>query len=392
MTPRRLLGLGALIGVPLATYVGYPTLVWAAAILRPRPFVTDSMHRPPVTFVIAAHNESAEIGAKIRSILNLDYAADNLDCIVACDGCTDDTAAVARAAGDARLHVVELSRQQGKLAAIRAALPHVRGEIIAFTDANAILEEDALRHLVLPFADSDVVVVSGAKQVRAGPEAIYWRYERWIRTRESSSGSVAGADGALYAVRAAAVDASTRAGAADDLLISLRAAQTGGRIVFAPNARTTESASPGTIRAFAARTRTVSGALFALESTPHLLRPTRNDLWWKLTGHKLLRIAAPLLMAVGAIVLTVPLPQVRITAWTAVASLAPALALLLIPSSDFVRSAQRVARYALAANLAVLAGLARFVARRPIDAWTPQRQTPAKTHLNGTTVPDRPRM
>ena len=382
MTPRRLLGLGALIGFPLATYVGYPTLVWAAAILRPRPFVTDSMHWPTVTIVIAAHNEAAVIGAKVRSILNLDYAADNLDCIVACDGCTDDTAAVARTAGDARLHVIELPCQRGKLAAIRAALPHVRGEIIAFTDANAILDQDALSHLVVPFADSDVVVVSGAKQVRNGPEAFYWHYERWIRTCESSSGSVAGADGALYAVRAAAVDASTRAGAADDLLISLRAAQTGGRIVFAPDARTTEAASPGASRAFKARVRTVSGALFALESMPHLLRPSRNDLWWKLTGHKLLRIAAPILMAVGAIVLTDPLPRIRTTAWTVVASLVPALALLLIPSSDFVRSARRLARYALAANLAALAGLARFVARRPIDAWIPERETPAKTRLS----------
>ncbi|MCY3958966.1 MAG: glycosyltransferase [Chloroflexi bacterium] len=382
MTPRRLLGVGALIGAPLATYVGYPTLVWAVAVLRPRTFVKDAMHRPPVTFVIAAHNEAALIGAKVRSILNLDYPADRLDCIVACDGCTDDTPAVARAAGDARLHVLELPRHRGKLAAIRAALPHVRGEVIAFTDANAILEQDALSHLVVPFADSDVVVVSGAKQVSNGPEAIYWRYERWLRVRESASGSVAGADGALYAVRATAVDASARPGAADDLLISLRAAQAGGRIVFAPNARTTETASPGAARAFAARTRTVSGALFALASLPHLLRPRRNDLWWKLTGHKLLRIAAPLLMAVGTIVLIDPLPRVRTTAWTAVAGLVPALALLLVPGGDFARSARRLARYALAANLAALAGLARFLARRPIDAWTPERQAPAKTHLN----------
>lgn len=382
MKPRRLLGLGALIGVPLATYVGYPTLVWAAAIVRPRPFVTDSAHRPPVTFVIAAHNEAELIGAKVRGILNLHDPADRIDCIVACDGCTDDTAAVARAAGDARLHVIELPRQRGKLAAIRAALPHARGEIIAFTDANAILEQDALRHLVAPFADSAVVVVSGAKQVRNGPEAIYWRYERWIRARESSSGSVAGADGALYAVRAAAVDASARAGAADDLLISLRAAQTGGRIVFAPGARTTEAASLGATRAFAARTRTVSGALFALESMPELLRPGRNDLWWKLAGHKLLRIAAPLLMAVGAIILTEPLPRVRTTAWTAVAGLVLALALLLIRDGDSVRTARQLARYALTANLAALAGLARFIARRPIDAWAPARQPPATTHLS----------
>ena len=244
MKVRRRLGLGALIGFPLATYVGYPALVWAASILRPRPFVTDPTYGPPVTFVIAAHNEAALIGAKVRNILDLDYPPDRIDCIVACDGCDDGTAGEARRAGNDRLQVIELPRQRGKLAAIRAAVPHARGEIIALTDANAMLEQDALSHLVAPFADSTVAVVSGAKQVCDGPEAAYWRYERWIRARESASGSVAGADGALYAVRAAAVDTSARAGAADDLLISLRAAQTAGRIVFAPEAHTLELPTP----------------------------------------------------------------------------------------------------------------------------------------------------
>ena len=371
MRTRRRLGLGILVGFPLAAYVGYPALVRAAAVLRPRPHVSDPRYRPRVTFVIAAHDEAAVIGAKVRNTLDLDYPPGRVDCIVVCDGCTDGTAEAARAAGGDRLHVMELPRQRGKLGAIRAAVPHARGEVVAFTDANAMLERDALRHLVAPFADPTVAVVSGAKRVRGGPEAVYWRYEGWIRAHESASGSIAGADGALYAVRAAAVDASAHPGAADDLLISLRAARTGGRIVFAPEARTSEAATPGLARTLAARTRTISGALFALESLPGLLRPRRGDLWWKLAGHKLLRIVTPPMMALGAIALTYP-PRPRV--WTSMACLGVGAALPTIRTSGRLRHAWPLARYALLANLAALAGLARFIARRPIDAWAPARQ------------------
>jgi len=362
---RSLLGLGALVGAPLAAYAGYPALVWMAASLRPRPYLTDKNHEPSVTVVIAAHNEAELIGAKVRNVFELGYAPGKFTCTIVCDGCTDDTADAARAAGDERLRVIELPRQRGKLAAIRAALPHARGKVIAFTDANVLLEQDALRHLVAPLADPSVAVVSGAKHIGAGPEATYWRYERWIRALESASGSIAGADGALYAVRATSIDASPCAGAADDLLISLRATRAGRRIVFAPRARATEAPSPGVSQGFTARTRTTSGALFALESLPGILCDMRGDLWWKLVGHKLLRIATPLVMAAGLALLALPRSPARRWVRSSCLGLVAALPV----------GGRLVAwiRYALLANLAALAGLSRFVTRRPIDAWSPAR-------------------
>ena len=373
MRASRLLGLGALISFPLASYVGYPALVWAAAKLRPRPFVSDSNYEPSVTVVVAAHDEEALIGAKVRNILAVDYRPERVACIVVCDGCTDATAEAARAAGEARLTVIELPRQLGKLAAIRAAMPHAGAEIVAFSDANALLERGALGHLVAPFADPTVAAVSGSKHVCDGAEAIYWRYERWIRIHESASGSIAGADGALYAVRASAVDTSPCSGAADDLLVSLRAARSGGRIVWAPRARTAEAAVPSAADSFTARTRTTSGALFALESLPGLLRPSHSDLWWKLGGHKLLRIATPLAIVAGTVALAEPLATVRARASARSAGFAILALLLALRSLSRFRRARDLTRYVLLANLAALAGLARYIARQPIDAWSPAR-------------------
>lgn len=390
MKARHLVALGALVGFPAATYAGYPALVWATAILRSRPHMTDPDFKPHVTVVIAAHNEAALIKTKLHNVFDQDYSPDRLTCIVICDGCTDGTAGYARAVGDQRIKVIESPRQYGKLAAARLALPHVQGEIIVFTDANALLKRASIRSLVGPLADPTVVVVSGAKHVRDGPESIYWRYERWLRDRESASGSVAGADGALYAVRAAAVDASARAGAADDLLISLRAARCGGRIVFAPRARTMEAASLNATHTFVARTRTTSGALFALESLPGLFHPCRGDLWWKLAGHKLLRIATPPVMAVGAVALAASVSPAQYRGWAA--SLALAGALFSLPSSGRLGRIWALARYALLANLAALAGLGRFVVRRPIDAWSPARPSPPGKRERPAALPRRRRM
>ena len=379
MNIRQLLGLGALVGTPLAAYAGYPALVWAVAMLRPRTHFGGCGLRPRVTFVIAAHNEASVIGAKVRNTLEIDYPPDRVDCIVVCDGCDDETAEVARAAGGAQLQVIELPRQQGKLAAIRAALPRVASEVVAFSDANVRLEPDALSYLVVPFADPTVAVVSGTKQVSGGPEAVYWWYERWIRLWESACGSIAGADGALFAVRTAAVDASPAAGAADDLLISLRAAQSAGRIVVAPEARTTEPALPSTRESLTARVRTTSGALFALANLPGVLDPSEGDLWWKLAGHKLLRIAATPVMTAGAVMLVVSARPSRMTALVAVSVLGVALAVFSVTTAHSLGTAVQLVRYGLVANLAGLAGLARFIARRPIDAWSPARPTGPKS-------------
>lgn len=373
MKARKFFGLTALIGFPLATYAGYPALVWAMAMVRPRAHASDPNHAPLVTVVIAAHNEATLIGAKVANTLEQRYPPNRIACIVVCDGCTDDTASAARSAGDARLQVIELPRQKGKLAAIRAALSHASGEIIVLTDANTMLRRDALRHLAAPFADPTVAVVSGVKQVADGPESLYWRYEFWIRSKESASGSIAGADGALYAVRAHAIDASACAGAADDLLISLRAARAAGRLVLAPRAVTSEEPTSTVVHSLLARSRTTSGALFALAGLPSVYRAWRDDLWWKLAGHKLLRIATPAVMLAGAAVLAGPLTASQARTWIKVAVVGVAAVLPAARTNGRLRRIGDLACYAALANVAALVGLARFVARRPIDAWSPVR-------------------
>ncbi|HEY2637647.1 MAG TPA: glycosyltransferase, partial [Solirubrobacteraceae bacterium] len=137
-------------GLLVYAQVGYALLLVALAPLkrRRRPPVPDE--RPDVTVVVAAYAEEAVIARRVENLRNLDYPAANLEVIVACDGATDATAQRARAAGADQ--VLELPRG-GKIRAQDAGVRAARGELVAFSDANATWAPDALTHLVAAFAD-----------------------------------------------------------------------------------------------------------------------------------------------------------------------------------------------------------------------------------------------
>src|SRR6202035_2492524 len=116
---------------------------------------------PSLSLIIAAHDEEAVIAATVRNALALDYPRELFELIVACDGCGDGTAALARDAG-ADL-VLELPRA-GKIRAQDAAVGCARGEIVAFCDANALWDAGAARALVGAFEDPLVGYACG--QVR----------------------------------------------------------------------------------------------------------------------------------------------------------------------------------------------------------------------------------
>ena len=135
---------------------------------------------PRVSLIVAAYNEEAVIAGKVADALALDWPRERLELIVAVDGGAepgaDATAERARAAGADR--VLELPRG-GKVRAQDAAVRVARGDLLAFSDANARWEPGALRALAARFADPHVGYACG--QVRfvseggTNQEGLYWR-------------------------------------------------------------------------------------------------------------------------------------------------------------------------------------------------------------------------
>ena len=281
--------------------VGYLALLalWAR-VERPAPLgeppAPPDAALPHVSLVVAAHDEGAVIGAKVADALALDYPRDRLEVVVCCDGCTDDTAQRAREAG-ADL-VLDLPRG-GKVRTQDAGVARARGEIVAFSDANALLDPDALRELVAPFADPRVGYVCGqvrfVNEAGTNQEGLYWRYEMALRALESRLCSVTGGNGAIYATRRDAylvVDPVM----GHDLSFPFNLVKRRWRAVYRPTARATEKMVPSIEGEWARKRRMMSHAW------PIVVRggladprgyPPRYAVM--IASHRLLRYAAPFL-------------------------------------------------------------------------------------------------
>jgi cellulose synthase/poly-beta-1,6-N-acetylglucosamine synthase-like glycosyltransferase len=293
------------------TFVGYPALVWSLARIVPRP-VRRADVRPPVSVLIAAHNESASIGARIENCLAFDYPPDRLEIIVASDGSSDATVKVARRyerpqhPGPA-VRVLAYPWRRGKPSVLNDTVPRCRGDIVVLADARQQYEPDAVRRLTENFADSAVGGASGelslvnetGAAVGQGVGA-YWRYEKLIRRAESALDSTVGATGAIYAIRRRLFEPIPADTLLDDVLIPVRIARRGFRVVFDSRARAWDRASRTAHQEYTRKVRTIAGVaqLFARERW--MFRPTHR-LWLQAVSHKLLRLAAPYLMLVTLI-------------------------------------------------------------------------------------------
>jgi cellulose synthase/poly-beta-1,6-N-acetylglucosamine synthase-like glycosyltransferase len=249
------------------TQVGYAAAlaVLARVFARPSRSVSDgpSAGQPPgLSLIVAAHDEESVIAAKVHNALSLDYPRERLELIVACDGCSDATAARARQAGADV--VLELPRA-GKIRAQDAAVERAGGEIVAFSDANALWDADAARALVRAFDDPRVGYACG--QVRfiqaahgaqaSNQEGVYWRYELAVRELESRLSSITAGNGAIYATRRGSymvVDPIM----GHDLSLPFNMVKRGLRAVYVPGARASEKMVPSLAGEFARKRRMMS--------------------------------------------------------------------------------------------------------------------------------------
>ncbi len=364
----RLFAFWGAVGLLAHTHLAYPL---ALALLARRgrrsagdgPIETDL---PPVSLIIAAHDEQEVIGRKVENALALDYPRSRLELIVASDGSADRTAAAAERAG-ADL-VLDLPRA-GKIAAQNAAVERAGGEILAFSDANAYWEPGALRELVAPFAASDVGYVCG--QVRfsdpegGNEEGAYWRYEMRVRELESGLAGVTAGNGAIYAVRRAAYSPLPPS-RSHDLSFPFALAKSGFRSLYAPSARAEEKMVPTTGGEFRRKRRMMRG-LWDIVVLDGMLDPTgyRPLYAFEIYSHRVLRYASPLLHAVALIANLGLLGRSALYRFT----LGAQLALLLSALVEIPLRPLRLARHYALSTAAIALGTFDRFRQGPPAAW-----------------------
>jgi cellulose synthase/poly-beta-1,6-N-acetylglucosamine synthase-like glycosyltransferase len=237
-------------------------------------------------------------------------------------------------------------------------------DVVAFSDANATWAPDALRHLVATLADPDVAYVCGALRLADAEgnnrEGLYWRYELWLRERESRLGSITGGNGAIYALRRGDyIEVDPRWG--HDLSLPYRMVQNGRRAVFEPDAQAFERPTPSNEAEYARKVRMFEHC-WEVTLRGSFLRRLPPGYLVSILSHRVLRYASgPLhVVLLGTSILVVG------SGWPYVLALAGQLAVL----AAFAAGVP-LARYYVYVTWATVQALSNYLRRGVPAAWDP---------------------
>jgi cellulose synthase/poly-beta-1,6-N-acetylglucosamine synthase-like glycosyltransferase len=327
-----------------AVYViaGYPVLLAWLARRNPRPVKAAPGYRTPVSILVAVYNGGAYLAAKLDSLLDSDYPNELLEIVVASDGSTDETAAIARRYGHRGVRLLELPRG-GKPAALNAAMDVASHPILLFTDVRQTLDRSSISNLVACFADASVGAASGYLVIRGGTAeednvGLYWRYERWIRTNLSALDSIFGATGAFYAMRRELVRKMPADLLLDDMFLPLGAFFQGYRLILEEKARIYDFPT-GVEAEFRRKVRTLAGNYQLFGLYPELFT-ARNRMLLHFLSYKFGRLLLAWFF-VGALIASFFLPSPFREAALLAQALFYGLAVLdrVVPKDSFLKKA-----------------------------------------------------
>ena len=303
-------------------YILYPVAVWVAASLRrERPIAPAAPETTnAISVVVAVRNEAARIRYRLDELLELIRTTGcPAEIIVVTDGCTDETADLARSCQSSLVRVIEQTEPEGKAQALTRGCQVARGRILVFADVRQRWGADSLQRLLGNFARPEVGAVGGELVVDApggvlSGVGLYWRYEKWLRRNEAVLHSTVGVSGSICAVRRELFQPIPPGVLLDDLYWPLRVVMGGHRVIYEERAVAYDRLPERAADEFRRKVRTLSGNFQLAAALPQALLPWRNPIWAQFVSHKLLRLAVPwLLLAVFAASALLPGPLYRIT-------------------------------------------------------------------------------
>jgi cellulose synthase/poly-beta-1,6-N-acetylglucosamine synthase-like glycosyltransferase len=202
--------------------------------------------------------------------------------------------------------------RRGKIAAFQRAMQQATTPVVVSTDANTLVNREAIRRIVGHFADPRVGAVAGEKRIATGNKAdagsagegIYWQYESLLKKWDAELWTVVGAAGELFAFRKAAYEHVPTDTIVEDFYLTMRIAQKGFRVQYEPEAYAVESSSASIAEELKRKVRIAAGGLQAVVRLAPLLNIFRYGvLTFQYVSHRVLRwTLAPLFLPVLFIV------------------------------------------------------------------------------------------
>lgn len=193
--------------------IGYPiSLKMIGYIYRNRQLKKDYGYKPTVTVMVVAHNEEKVILNKLNNIIELDYPQESIKFLISSDNSTDKTNQIVKdfisSNSEYKIRLFEVKERKGKTNAQNEAQKEVKTEILVMTDANSMMDRNAVKELTAAFTSEDIVYVSGRLSIVnqevsniSKAEASYWDSDLVSRKIESRIQTITAGNGAIYACR-----------------------------------------------------------------------------------------------------------------------------------------------------------------------------------------------
>ena len=290
------------LAIVVYTYVGYGLILYLLVFIKrlaikakPLADITDDC-LPEVTLMVCAYNEEDIISEKMSNTHSLDYPADRLHLVWVTDGSTDNTNSILSTYPDVK--IVFSPERRGKSAALKHGIKEVSTEIVMMTDANTMLNPEAVREIVRLMQDPKLGCVSGEKKVMAKSdsdeaaqgEGLYWKYESTLKRLDSELYSAMGAAGELCVIRRQLMTDIPDDTLLDDFVISMEIVRMGYKIAYTSKAFAMEYGSADLHEESKRKRRIAAGGLQSSWRLRSLMNPLRHPVVaFQFVSHRVLR-------------------------------------------------------------------------------------------------------
>ena len=291
------------LAIVVYTYVGYGVLLYLLLCVKrllckpqKEPVLPNDNQLPDVTLMICAYNEEYIIGEKMENIRQIDYPADRFCIMWVTDGSNDRSNELLKEYPEVTL--VYSPERRGKAAAMQHGLRENKAEYVVFTDANTMLNTNAIREIIRQFMKPNVSCVSGEKrviarvngQVAAEGEGLYWKYESTLKRWDSELYSAMGAAGELFAVRMSHYRPAPSNALLDDFMMSMLIVRDGHRIAYTSEAYAMEYGSADMHEESKRKRRIAAGGLQSIWWLRSLMNPFKHPMVsFLFVSHRVLR-------------------------------------------------------------------------------------------------------
>jgi cellulose synthase/poly-beta-1,6-N-acetylglucosamine synthase-like glycosyltransferase len=323
----------------------------------------------------------------MKNIQQLNYPKSKLCVMWVTDGSNDNSNELLQAYPDITL--VYSPERKGKAAAMQHGLRENKAEYVVFTDANTMLNADAIREIVRQFMKTNVSCVSGEKRVQARHEGqaaaegegIYWKYESTLKQWDSDLYSAMGAAGELFAVRMSHYREAPSNALLDDFMMSMLILKDGHRIAYTSEAYAMEYGSANIDEESKRKRRIAAGGLQSIWWLRGLMNPFKHPkVAFQFISHRVLRWSITPIALIALIPLNVIL---MFTCWHCGYTLAAILQILFYLAAFFGYMLERaghriillyVPYYFLFMNLNVFKGINYLMTHHSSGTWEKARR------------------